>query len=425
MKRLALATAFCLSVASAADPSAPNRYGVTPLGIACRDGNAESVSEILKAGAPPAPSGGEPLLVIASRTGNPACVRLLLEAGADPNQAGRKSQTPLMWAAARGNAETISLLLAAKADPNVALESGFDALFFAVRGGHRDAVRELLAAGLDVNGVRTPAKPNGTAMRPGTSPLMLAVENGHFELALDLLAAGADPNDQRSGFTPLHAITWVRKAVRGDGPDGIPTPRGSGAVVSLDFVRRLVASGADVNARLAAGKGGAGALNPRGATPFLLACQTADLPLMKLLLELGADPQIANADDCTPLLAATGMGVPAPGEEPGLEPESIAAAEFLLGLGADINHADRNGETVMHCAAYKSAPELILFLDSKGADIAVWNRKNKHGWTPLLIAQGFRPGNFRPIQYTIDAMSEVMRSHGVEPPPPPARKKGR
>jgi hypothetical protein len=52
----------------------------------------------------------------------------------------------------------------------------------------------------------------------------------------------------------------------------------------------------------------------------------------------------------------------------------------------------------------------------------VWNKENRKGWTPLLIAQGFRPGNFRPIQYTEDALVEVMRRHGVEPtpsPPPP------
>ncbi len=73
----------------------------------------------------------------------------------------------------------------------------------------------------------------------------------------------------------------------------------------------------------------------------------------------------------------------------------------------------------MHCAAYKAAPELMRFLDSKGADITIWNRKNRHGWTPLLIARGFRPGNFRPIQYGINALSDVMRKHGVEPPPAP------
>lgn len=401
-----------------ASASECNPYGVTPLALACQNGNAEMATLLLKAGANHTPPNSEPVIITASRNGDPACVRVLLDAGADPNSTSSK-QSALMWAAAGGHAEVVKILLAAKADPAPQLGSGFDAFFFAVRAGHRDAVRQLVAAGIDANGVRSPAKGNGKSLRTNTSALLLAVENGHYELALDLVAAGADPNDQRSGYGPLHALTWVRRPVIGDGADGAAPPRGSGSVVSLDFVRQLVAAGADANLRLTQGKGGAGKLNPRGATPFLLACQTDDLELMKVLLELGADPKIANADDCTPLLAATGMGVPAPGEEPGSEEDSIAAAELLLGIGADINHVDRQGESVMHAATYKSAPGLIHFLNSKGAEISIWNRKNKHGWTPLLIAQGFRPGNFRPILYSIDAISEVMRKHGVEPPASP------
>src|SRR5204863_1508764 len=124
----------------------------------------------------------------------------------------------------------------------------------------------------------------------GMSPLLLAVENGHFDLAVSLLEAGADPNDQRSGFTALHALTWVRKPNRGDGDDGDPAPIGSGNMSSLQFVRKLVAHGADVNARLRSGKSGKAQLNKTGATPFLFASMTADVPFMQLLVELGADP---------------------------------------------------------------------------------------------------------------------------------------
>ena len=400
-----------------AKPDEANSYHVTPLSLACLNGNAEMTALLLKAGASVTPPDAEPILFTATRTGNAACIQALLAAGADPNAKGSSDQTPLMWAAALGHSAGVKLLLAAKADPTTTLDSGFDAFFFAVRAGHRDIVKQLLAAGIDVNGVRSPSKQNPKSIRSNTSALLLAVENGHLELALELVAAGADPNDLRSGLSPLHSIVRVRRTVRGDGADGIPPPRGSGSVVSLDFTRKIIAAGAKINLQLTEGKGGAGNLSEKGATPFLFACQTGDMDLMKLLLELGADPKIPNADNCTPLLAATGMEVPAPGEEPASEDDSIAAAKLLLELGADINHADKNGETVMHCAAYKSAPKLIRFLDANGADISRWNKKNKHGWTPLLIAQGFRPGNFRPIQYTIDAMSEVMRKHGIDPSP--------
>ena len=39
-----------------------------------------------------------------------------------------------------------------------------------------------------------------------------------------------------------------------------------------------------------------------------MAARACDLPLMKLLLDLGADPRIPNADNASPLLAAAGVG---------------------------------------------------------------------------------------------------------------------
>ncbi len=411
-------------IAAGAKVSEANRYGVTPLAQACQNGSVELVKLLLEAGADvkATQGGGETALMIASRTGRVECVKALLEKGADANASERHGQTALMWAAAQGNHEVVDLLLAKGADFRTSLKSGFNALLFAVREGRNAAVRSLLKAGAPVNEVARVEKSRGTSMRNGTSPLMLAVENGHFELALELVAAGADPNDQRSGFTPLHAVTWARRTPRGDGDDGIPPPAGSGKTTSLEFVRELVRLGGHVNTRLENGSGGGGRLNTKGATPFLLAAQNVDLALVKLLVELGADPKLANADNCPPLLAASGVGVTAPGEEPGTEAEALATIAWLLDHGADINAVDDRGETVMHGAAYKIIPKIVTLLDTRGADITIWNRKNKSGWTPLLIAQGYRQGNFRPIAEMVDVFSKVMKVRGVEPTPAPKRK---
>ena len=127
-------------------------------------------------------------------------------------------------------------------------------MLFAAREGRIEVVRALLKAGVDVNeAIQTEKRRRHGAAEPGRARLILAVENGHFELAVALLKAGADPNDQRSGFTPLHTLTWVRKPNRGDDADGQPPPTGSGNLTSLQFVRQLVAHGADVNARLEKG----------------------------------------------------------------------------------------------------------------------------------------------------------------------------
>jgi hypothetical protein len=150
-----------------------------------------------------------------------------------------------------------------------------------------------------------------------------------------------------------------------------------------------------------------------------MAARTGDLPLMNLLLDVGANPFITNADNSTALLAAAGIGDLGSGQQSaGTEAEAIEVVKLLLELGADINAVDENGETAMHGAAYQNWPQLVEFLNENGADVDVWNRKNNWGWTPLLIAQGYREGNFRPDIATIAAVERVMRAAGVTPPAP-------
>jgi ankyrin repeat protein len=401
-----------------AEVKAASRYGVTPLSLACTNGNAEIVQLLLAAGADPKSTlpGGETALMTAARTGRLRPVQLLIDGGADVNAREHKGQTALMWAAAEGHVDVVDALLKAGADFRAPLRSGFTPLFFAVREGKTSVVLQLLDTGIDVN----------EAMRPQqggkpTNPLLLALENGHFELAVALLKAGANPNDHPAGYTPLHAISWIRKPIRGDGD---PPPIGSGDVSSLELVREFVAHGAEINARLEKGESGRGRFTTTGSTPFLLASRTGDVPLMKLLLELQANPALTNADKSTPLLAACGVGALGDGDEAAAtEEEAIAAVKLLLELGADINAVDDNGETAMHGAAYQSLPKLVKLLAERGADIKVWNTKNRWGWTPLAIADGHRPGNFRPAPDTIAAIEKVMKSAGV-PIPPKAKAEG-
>src|SRR5688572_22990271 len=149
-----------------------------------------------------------------------------------------------------------------------------------------------------------------------------------------------------------------------------------------------------------------------------MASATADVVYMKLLVELGANPLINNVDNCTPLMVACGIGVgeAAANETAGEEPEVLEAAQLLLDLGVDINAVDANGETAMHGAALKNLPKVVQFLADRGAKIEVWNKPNRYGWTPLLLAEGYRPGNFKPSFETVDAVQKVMLSAGVTPP---------
>jgi ankyrin repeat protein len=406
-----------------ADVRAANQYGVTPLSLACTNGNVTMVQRFIAAGGDvnTALPGGETVLMTCARTGKVGAVQALIAGGADVHaKESRGGQTALMWAAAEGHVEVLEALMKAGADFKTPLASGFTPLLFAVRDGRIGAVKALLKAGADLNEVvRVGARPTlpleGAApIRAGTTPLLVAVTNAHYELAVQLLDAGANPNADVLGYTALHAITRVRKPGAGDND---PAPDGSGTMSSLEFVKRLVARGANVNARMTKR---ANLTNTRfseiGATPFLLAAVTADAEFMKTLADLGADPLLTNNEGTTALMAAAGVGARSPGEDAGTEEEVLEAMDVALALGADLNAVDNHGETAMHGAAYKNLPAAVKFLADKGAKINVWNRKNEFGWTPLTIARGYRFGNFKPSAVTVAALEQVMLSAGITPP---------
>jgi ankyrin repeat protein len=417
-----------LLVKAGANVNAANRYGVPPLALACTNGNAAAVRLLLEAGADANATmkGGETALMLAARAGNVDAVKALLVRGAKHDLRERHGQTALMWAAAEGHAPIVRALIEAGADVNATLDSGFTPFFFAVREGRIDAARALLEKGIDVNAPiqrrdRTGegANPNYILYRPiprGTTPLLLAVQNGHFELAIALIDAGANPNDVQMGFSPLHIISSVRKPDSSDGSDP-STPPGSGNLTSLQFVREIVKKGANVNLRLDKSAPRFPATSSRvdtpGATPFLLAADRSDVPLMRLLLELGADPKMPNFNNTTPLMAAAGLGTTEPLEEAGEEVEALEATRMLLDLGADVNGIDNNGDTPMHGAAYGAYPTVVKLLAERGADPQIWKEKNKFGRTPLFIAEGYQGRLPRPDVPTIDAVTKLMVAAGL------------
>jgi len=405
-----------------ADAKAATKYGVTPLSLACTNGNAAMIEMLLKAGADAnaALPGGETALLTAARTGNPDAVLALIRHGANVNARDAwRGQTALMWAAAEGHAAAVKVLLENGADmharsmgpagrggavqpatPSTAsakpedgkpapppraprpVSTDFTPFLFAVRGGHIDTVKVLLAAGADPN----------EALGDGTSALILATTNARYELGALLVDKGANVNGDAQGWTALHQVAWTRRPNIHKTPAAVP----SGNMDSLTYVKFLIAHGANPNARETKEPrdGNLGKLRRIGATPYLLAAKSADIELMRCLKMNGADATLMTAENVTPLEAAAGVGVYRVSESPGSNEEAFEAVKLAFELGSrDVNWVDGNGNTAMHGGALRGSNAIVRFLFDKGAKLDV---VNKIGWTPLTIAEGvFYPDVFK------------------------------
>ena len=366
-----------LLIAAGARVDTANRFDSTPLALACENGSAAFIELLLTAGADPNATmpEGETALMTVARTGQADALRLMLRHGADPNAAeGWRGQTALMWAVAENNLEAADALLAGGARVHARSTAGFSPLMFAVRAGRIDMTHLLLDAGASAE----------ETLPDGTSALVLAATNGHYELGAVLLDAGADPNADDQGWTTLHEVKWTRRPNLGFNN---PAPLVTGTMTDLEFVRELAAHGADLDARMTDEPRNKyrNVLNRVGSTAFLLAAKAADVEMMQLLVELGADPLLPNQDGTTPLMVAAGVGIWAVGESPGTNEEALAAVSYALELGGDITRVDDNGDTALHGAIIRGSEPLVRFLLDQGGDIEAVNEK---GWTPLRIAKG-------------------------------------
>ena len=414
-----------LLLEAGADVTVANRYGVQPVALAAENGSAAILEKLLRTGADAnaALPGGETALMTAARTGYPDTLRALIVHGADVNaRDATHGQTPMMWAAARGHARAVHVLAEAGGDVNARTTSegqprgrryifavppvtGFTPLIFAARGGHVDAVGALLDAGADVN----------DTVSDGQSVLLVAVANANWDVADYLLDRGADPNLAGAGWNALHQAVRTRRMNVGFGAPG-PIPAGS--TDSIDVIRKMLARGVDVDARMTRNgmnDGQRNRLNRLGATAFFLASKVTDVEAMKVLLEGGADPLIPSAENTTPLMVAAGLDIWNPGEDGGSlggqEEEVLEAVRMLVELGNDVNAVNDLGETALHGAAFRGVNIVVEYLVEQGARI---DARDRNGWTPWAIAYGFSYSDFYKAQkHTAELLARYHEEQGL------------
>jgi ankyrin repeat protein len=415
-------------LAAGARVNTANRYGVTPLLQASRTGDTTVMAALLEAGADAKaiPPNAETPLMAAARTGRIDAVRLLMAAGADVNAGDAvQKETALMWAAAEGHAPVVDALLESGANANLRSavtpftkrehadhpSGGFTALMFAARNGHEDVVKALAKRGADLEAVNGDAA-NGLM---GATATIIAIVNDRLDLAATLLELGADPNDgSLYHAVDMHDATTDMRArdgsqLRANYPNKLS---------AFDLITLLLDKGADPN------KPFVGQLHSTSlccgdmanGTPFFRAAVAADVDVLKLMIERGANiewvPSAVQQEGDgagggagggrgnvgrTPLMVAMTGGRGAPfAAGPGFNREGpppfreaanrkpVEAVKALLAAGAKPDTKAPDGSTALHQAADRGNLDMIRALAEGGATLDI---KNKDGLTALEVVE--------------------------------------
>lgn len=406
-----------------------NRFGDYPLTEAVKLGDVDLVRTLLEAGADPdSPNqDGQTALMLASSIGSLPIAEMLVKRGAHVNAVETfRGQTALMWAAAEGHPDVVDLLLKHHADVKIRAKyddwpremtsepraqfrhgGGLTALLYATRSGCYRCAVDIVKAGADVN------QPNPD----GITPLINAIDNRGYDIAMFLLDHGANPGAwDMYGRTPLYVAVDMHSYVGFSGFGngnfagfGEPLPsHPASKATAMDVVNRLLSMGVDPNHQLTRmrpngnGRGRfADYMMRGGTTPLMIATLSYDDEAIQVLLKHGAEVNVPNVFQITPLMAAAGMSGSSRGgvgsalgggrgrRAVDVQGRVIRTIDLLLDAGANVNtrvtnshtHTaklvayvqgrDHEGQTALFAAAEAGWDRVVKNLLDHGADPGV------------------------------------------------------
>jgi len=408
-----------LLLAGSADVKAATREGaITPLFLACTNGNAAMIGTLLQAGASAnsTKETGATALMTAASAGSAPAVKVLLDHGADVKaRESAHGQTALMFAAALDRVAVVKLLLQHGAEANAVSTSR------TVERVRFDQDGNIVDTPAGRGGGRAAGGGRGSARGGGGVAPMSAQEADRADAAADAVAAAqAAQTAMEAAHTELNLLSRAMglqsaefllakpRALAGDVAARAPRrvgPEFAGGMTALlyaareghmETVRALVEGGADINLASA-----------DKFTPLVEAIANGHFDVGKYLLEHGADPNPATTAGLTALYAVIDVQW-APHTwfpQPSTEQEKtgyLDLMQMLLDRGANVNApiseklwfrsytndytwVDPAGATPFWRAAQSSDAVAMRLLVKYGADP---KRPATSGDTPLMAAAG-------------------------------------
>lgn len=425
-------------IAAGANVKAETREGaITPLFMACTNGNAAMIDLLLKSGADAnsVKANGTTALMTASASGSADAVKVLVDHGADVNAKETvHGQTALMFASALNRDAVVKVLLAHKADPNITTKVNpvtrvrFDQDGNIVEdkpgAAGRGAAPAAAAAAEGGRGRGRGARGSGAEAEVRASAggrVSTAEAQDKADEAADAAAATAASkaaNDAAKADLELFAhsmglksaeyLVAKPKARAGDVAFRAPRrvgPEFTGGMTALlyaareghmDAVRALVEGGANINE-----------LSGDKFSPMVMAITNGHLDMAMYLLQHGADPKPATVSGITALYGVIDVqwAPHAWFPQPSTEQEKVGYLDLMKALiekGADVNApiadkvwfrsftndytwVDPAGATPFWRAAQSSDTAAMKLLVEHGADPKL---ATKAGDTPLHAAAG-------------------------------------
>ena len=370
-----------------ADVNATNNSNITPLMVASCKGNVDAMNVLVSAGANQTIEdvNGDTWLHYAVH-GNCSkdVLQTAIDLGADVNAKDNKNKTALMWASQKGNVDAMNVLIGAGADQTIECISGTTWLHYAVLGiCSKEVLQAVIDLGADVNATNN----------SNITPLMLASRKSNVDAMNVLVSAGANQTIQ-----DVNGDTWPHYAVHGN--------------CSKEVLQTVIDLGADVNATnkwnttslmLASSKGNVDAMNvliSAGADQTIESISgmtflhyavhgNCSKEVLQTVIDLGADVNATNKHNETALMLASRKG-------------NVDAMNLLISVGVNRTIENADGDTWLHYAVDGNcSKEVLQAVIDLGANV---NAINKHNGTSLILSS---------VNGDIDAMN-ILSDSGVD-----------